>query len=94
MIRSLNNDLEARRRRQRERCSGGTNHGGTSIVCVSSPGDFDAARSILVRQREWLEGIVGADLATVQPSAAHEYAELERFYQPPRRPPAAGHGGE
>jgi putative acetyltransferase len=83
MIRSLNNDLEVRRHRQRERHSDGTNHAGTSILCVSSPGDFDAARSILARQREWLEGILGGSLATFQPSAVREYAELERFYQPP-----------
>jgi len=81
MISSLNNDLEVRRPRHRQ--SHGTNHAGTSILYVSSPDDFDAARSILVRQREWLEGILGGDLATFQPSAVREYAELERFYHPP-----------
>jgi putative acetyltransferase len=83
MISSLNNDLEVRRHRQRESNSEGTNHAGTSILCVSSPGDFDAARSILARQREWLEGLLGGSLATFQPSAVREYVELERFYQPP-----------
>lgn len=61
----------------------GTNYAAATIICVSSPGDFDAARSILARYRGWLESLLGGDLAAFQPSALRELAELERFYEPP-----------
>ena len=81
MVRSLNK--HKLRHRQSERRGDSTNPTATTIVRASSPRDFNAARSILARQREWLEGLLGGDLATYQPSALREMAELERFYEPP-----------
>lgn len=74
---------ERRGSRHRKSRQGGANRGGLSIVRASYPADFDAARSVLARQRGWLEGILGGDLDAFQPSAVHEFAEPERFYRPP-----------
>ncbi len=59
------------------------NRAATDIVRVSSRGDFDIARSLLARYRGWLEGLLGGDLAVVQPSSPRELADLEHFYEPP-----------
>lgn len=55
------------------------NHDAIAIIRVSSPEDFDVARSLLARYRRWLEEIVGGDLAAVQPSSLRELADLEHF---------------
>lgn len=59
----------------------GMNH--VDIIRASSLEDFAAARRILARQRRWLEGMLGKDLAVFQPSAVREFAEPELFYEPP-----------
>lgn len=59
------------------------NHAAIAITRVSSPKDFDAARSLLTRYRRWLEEIVGGDLATAQPSSLRELDDLEHIYEPP-----------
>lgn len=45
------------------------NNATVDIIRASSPGHFDAARWLLARYLRWLEGILGNDLATVQPSS-------------------------
>jgi carbonic anhydrase len=59
----------------------GMNH--VDIIRASSLEDFAAARRILARQRRWLEGMLGKDLAVFQTSAVREFAEPELFYEPP-----------
>ena len=59
------------------------NHAAIDITRVSSPDDFDAARSLLPRYRRRLEELVGSELATFQPSSLRELVDLEHFHEPP-----------
>ena len=58
------------------------NHPAIVTTWVSSPDDFDAARSLLPRYRRWLKGLVGSELTTVQPSSLRELADLEHSTSP------------
>jgi GNAT superfamily N-acetyltransferase len=49
-------------------------------VRVRTPLDYAQAALLLGEQRAWAEDMIGGDLATVQPSAREEYANLASFY--------------
>jgi N-acetylglutamate synthase-like GNAT family acetyltransferase len=56
---------------------------GLETIRVSTPLDFAQAALLLGEQRAWVEGLVGRELAEIQPSARDEYAHLADFYDCP-----------
>ena len=53
------------------------------IAPVTTTLDFTQAAVVLGEQRAWAEGLIGRELAEVQPTSQHEYAQLAEFYGPP-----------
>ena len=56
----------------------------TTSVAIARAPDARTARMLLREQRVFTEGLIGADLLTVQPEAAAEYSRPLVVYAPPR----------